>query len=67
MGQVPPCGTGDTQIIVDDSILDMVEENEDLDEEQFEDNESDYDIDEECLMENLEFQHHVSLLEEENE
>ena len=64
MGQVPPCGTGDTQIIVDDSMLDMIEEDEDQVLEDLEDNESDYDIDEECLMENLEFQHNVSLLEE---
>jgi hypothetical protein len=64
MGQVPPCGTGDTQIIVDDSMLEMIDEDEDQDFEELEDNESDYDIDEECLMENLEFQHSVSLLEE---
>ena len=64
MGQVPPCGTGDTQIIVDDSMLDMIEDDEDQyyeDVDEYEDNESDYDIDDECLMENLEFQHNVGL------
>ena len=62
MGQVPPCGTGDTQIIVDDSLLDQIEDIED-DTSDFDDDTED-DIDEECVMNNLEFEHNLSLLEE---
>ena len=31
MGQIPPCGTGDTEILIDESKLLGLEEDEDID------------------------------------
>ena len=62
MGQVPPCGTGDSQIIVDDSMLETIEDNE-YDEGMSEVDDLD-EIDDECVMNNLEFEHNLSMLEE---
>lgn len=63
MGQVPPCGTGDTHIIVDDSMLEQIQDYDDEDIEEIDEDEMD-EIDEECLINNLEFEHNLSLLEE---
>ena len=67
LGQVPPCGTGDSQIVVDDSMLEMIDDDNFEDDD---DDDTDFDlddideIDEACVMNNLEFQHNLSLIEE---
>jgi DNA-directed RNA polymerase II subunit RPB1 len=58
MGQIPPCGTGDTQILIDEEKLFNMEEyenesdNEDVDEDL---------INDECIMENLNFTHALNI------
>jgi DNA-directed RNA polymerase II subunit RPB1 len=64
MGQVPPCGTGDSQIIIDDDMLLNVEEDEEYEEYEDDDDEADDEVDDECIMNNLEFENNLSLLEE---
>ena len=61
MGQIPPCGTGDSQLIMDYSMLKDIEESE----EEYDENEDDYEmIEDECILDNLEFKHRFELIKE---
>jgi len=65
MGQIPPCGTGDTEILLDDSkLLQYLDENDDDKSDDEENNVEDEDEDE-CTLENLSFQHEFDVTEEE--
>jgi DNA-directed RNA polymerase II subunit RPB1 len=65
MGQIPPCGTGDTEILLDDSkLLQYLDENDDDKSDDEENNVEDEDEDE-CTLENLSFQHEFDITEEE--
>lgn len=60
MGQIPPCGTGDTQILIDEEKLFNMEEYD----EESDNEEVDEDlINEECIMESLNFTHALNIEE----
>jgi DNA-directed RNA polymerase II subunit RPB1 len=67
MGQIPPCGTGDTEILLDDSkLLQYLDENDDDKSDDEENNvEKEYEDEEECTLENLDFKHEFDVTEEE--
>ena len=62
MGQIPPCGTGDSQLIMDYSVLKDVEESDEENEEVEEDHMG--EMDDECIIDNLEFKHNFDLIKE---
>jgi len=62
MGQIPPCGTGDSQLIMDyDMLKDVDESEEEID---VEEDEEEADNVDECMMNNLEFKHNFELIKE---
>jgi DNA-directed RNA polymerase II subunit RPB1 len=64
MGQIPPCGTGDTQILVDEEKLLAMEEYTDDEEDdygvKFTNNEL---INDECILDNMQFTHSLNIEE----
>jgi DNA-directed RNA polymerase II subunit RPB1 len=63
LGQIPPCGTGDSHIIIDESKLVDRDDDDDMG-HMYPQHEDDVNVDEECVEENLEFNHEFDMPEE---
>lgn len=65
LGQIPPCGTGDSEILIDDNKLDDYEDDDDDDDIDVIIDDDVGDMELHCNLDNLEFEYNLNSLREE--